>query len=125
MRLGTTILRDLILTLIMPPKKLPHKTSKSSAREDEEQPDQEPDFTVEDVERRVETFLHDQRDTRRGGAGINPDTLLLRRTRAAIIAIHDRLRVYPDTSNRALARVWDMFRSMAVRSYDITCGTNF
>lgn len=99
----------------MPPKKLPPKSSKSPAQEEEETPDQAPDFSVEDVERRVETFLRDQRDTRRGGAGINPQTLLLRRTRAAIIAIHDRLRQYPDTPKNALAWVWDMFRSMAVR----------
>lgn len=104
----------------MPPKKaVPAKKSAGSARQNDEEQgeaEQAPDFTFDDIQRRIDTFLHDSRNTRRGGAGLNLNTLLLRRTRAAIVTIYERLRDSPDTTNVALAWVWYLLRRQLVRT---------
>ena len=103
----------------MPPKKQPLKKGRKVKNDDD--PDDAPDFLYAEVQAHIDTFLNDSRDSRRGGAGLNPQTLLLRRSRAAIQVIHQYLNENPGSSVLAFAWVWGLVRQMLVRIGHIWC----
>lgn len=78
-------------------------------------PNDPADFTFKTMQERINAFLRDTRDTKRGGAGILLQTLLLRRLRSAIREFHIGLRAAPNMSRRRFAWGYDLLRRQAVR----------
>lgn len=95
-------------------RKQRNHTSKTPG-DDYGDPADQPDFTPDNVRRRVTDFLADKRNTRRGGFGIKLSTLLLRRLRSAVLHITAALREF-DVSYEAFAHVWKFVRDLIVRN---------
>lgn len=83
-------------------------------------PNDEPDFSYMIVKERVNAFLRDSRADR-GGAGLQLNTLLMRRLRSAIQHIHRGLQEHA-ISSAHFGHAWKLLRKALVRSNALQAG---